>query len=108
MKDIKLEDLEAMAKEMGVPVYKVLDEIVMKEKKNLLLTLYSFEEILDILGYYEGSGNTAWDEEVQEKLEKLDSENEGYTNEFIDIVMGYAINNGNFEEALQTGVRLPI
>jgi hypothetical protein len=35
MKDVKMEDLEREAKERGIPVYKVLDEIVKKEMKDL-------------------------------------------------------------------------
>lgn len=40
MKDVRIVDLEVMAKALGVPVYKVLDEIVAdelekKDKKNL-------------------------------------------------------------------------
>jgi len=78
------------------------------EQKVKLLTLYSLDEILVIMGYFEGQGSTAWDDDVQVKLESIEGTNGEFPTEFIDIVLEHAIDNGNFEEALKLGKRLPI
>jgi hypothetical protein len=87
------------------------------EKKNLLLELYTFDEILEIMGYYDGQGSTAWGDDMQARLEALEiADNtktpekfsDSFSEEFIDIVMGEAIINGNFEEALTLGKRLAV
>lgn len=80
---------------------------VKEMNKKLLLELYTFEEILEIMGYYDGIGSTAWDDETQIKLELLDS-NFGMSKEFEEIVMNEAVINGNFEEPLKLGARTAI
>lgn len=75
------------------------------EKKKLLLELYTFEEILDIMGFYGGVGSTAWDEKTQLKLESIETTD---VLQFESIVMDEAIVNGNFEEVLKCGKRLAV
>ena len=83
-------------------------EINRHDKKKKLLTLYRFDEILEVMGYFEGKGSTAWDDDVQANLESLDNNKGVYPTEFVDIVMEHAIDNGNFEEALSKGQKLPV
>lgn len=87
------------------------------DKKKLLLELYTFDEILEIMGYYDGQGSTAWGDDMQARLEALEiADNtktlekfsDSFSEEFIDIVMGEAIINGNFEEVLTLGKRLAV
>lgn len=76
-----------------------------EQKKELIVKLYTLDEILEIMGYYEGVGSTAWDEKIQVELEELEDTD---FNKFTDIVLSHAIINGNFEEALQYGKKLSI
>lgn len=76
-----------------------------EEKKKLILQLYTWDEILEIMGYNEGVGSTAWDEATQLKLESIE---ETHPLEFEGIVLDEAIVNGNFEEPLRLGKRTAI
>jgi hypothetical protein len=70
-----------------------------KEKKiKTLITLYDFEEILEIIGYQDES-NPDLD---YEGLDKLYDKSES---EFESKILDYAIENGNFEESIKTGIR---
>jgi hypothetical protein len=70
-----------------------------EEKKALLLSHYSFDEICEILGYYDGSNEDVATEEMY-KLEETDYPL------FVSKMMDEAIINGNFEETIEKDVRI--
>ena len=71
-----------------------------QEKKELLLKLYGFDEICEIMGVFDGSNEDVCTPEI------LSMDNE--SKEFEDLILEQAIINGNFEEVLEHGVRFPI
>jgi myosin heavy subunit len=70
-------------------------------KIEILLKHYTLDEILDILGYYDGSNPDVANKEMQEL------EVNSYTN-FVDKIFDEAIINGNFEEVIRDDVRLAL
>ena len=73
-----------------------------------MLNLYGIDEILEIMGYYDGVGQTGWDKETQLKLEALEEKDGFKPQEFFDLVLEESVDNGNFEEALKHKVYLPV
>jgi hypothetical protein len=65
---------------------------------------YSVDEILEILGYYDGINFSAFDKETHLLLDAIGESNEL----FKTIVYREAIINGNFEEAITNKRRYPI
>ena len=73
--------------------------------KRWLLKTYGIDEILEIMGYHQGKGNTGWSKDIQAKLEAIDDTSDA---KFIEIVLENSIDNGNFEEALKHKLYLPV
>ncbi len=71
------------------------------EKKSILLKHYGFDEICEIMGWYDGSNEDVCTPEM-EMLEKTNPE------KFEDKMMDAAIINGNFEEVIEYDCRYPI
>lgn len=69
-----------------------------EEKKKTLLNHYTFDEICEILGYFDGS-NTDVSNPEMETLEEKNYE------QFKDKMLDVAIINGNFEEVITTDTR---
>ena len=78
------------------------------KKKALLLKLYGLDEILEVMGYYEGVGQTGWDKKTQLKLKSLEEKDGFLPQEFIDLVLEKSVDNGNFEDALKHKMYLPV
>lgn len=68
------------------------------EKKQRLLNHYDFDEILEILGYFDGSNEDVCNNYFN-KLELQDKQ------KFISEILDIAIINGNFEEVILTNKR---
>lgn len=71
------------------------------QKKAILLKHYSFDEICEILGWYDESNETVCTAEM-ELLEKTNP------SAFEEKMMDEAIINGNFEEVIEKDCRFPI
>ena len=72
-----------------------------EEKKHILLKHYAFEEICEIMGYYDGSNEDVSNPEM-EKLEEADYE------KFHALMLEKASVNGNFEECIEKDCRLAL
>ena len=81
-------------------VAEVMGNLNIHEKVDRVSKLYSVDEILDVLGYHDGS----IDEKDAAKIDETKEE----TEERDFIVYLLAINNGNFEQAIAMNVCLPI
>jgi|LakMenEpi03Aug12_release.lakeMendotaPanAssembly.Ray.scaffolds.fasta_scaffold2467910_1 hypothetical protein len=82
--------LKIAIKEEDVPI--VLDNLSDEEKVSRLKKLYLTDEILEILGFYDGS----LEDEICEKIESLESNPTEWEKYILDLAKG----NGNFEEAI--------
>ena len=69
-----------------------------QEKKDLLLKLYGFDEICEIMGVGDGSNEDV----CTPAILSLDEDSK----EFEDAILDLAIINGNFEESLELQARL--
>jgi len=71
------------------------------EKKQTLRKLYTLDEICEILGYFDESNP-----DLNYPMLKIDEEFSPST--FEETILGIAINNGNFEEAVLTNVKFDL
>jgi hypothetical protein len=72
-------------------IAEVLNNLTIDEKKARVQKYYDTDEILEVLGYYDGSLEEKECEDISNTMSK-------FTQEFFeDYVLGLAINNGNFE-----------
>ena len=72
-------------------IAEVLNNLTIDEKKERVKKYYNTDEILEILGYYDGSLEESECKDISNTMNK-------FTQEFFeDYVLGLAINNGNFE-----------
>jgi hypothetical protein len=80
-----------------------------ERKKEILLELYDFEEILDILGFNDGSNEDVKTDKINELFDTWALlEKESDFKLFKDAIMEVAIVNGNFEEVLKKEYRLAL
>ena len=73
----------------------------LEEKKHILLKHYAFEEICEIMGYYDGSNKDVSNPE----MEKLESED---FPTFHKLMLEKASVNGNFEEVIEHDCRFAL
>jgi len=73
----------------------------LEEKKHILLKHYAFEEICEIMGYYDGSNDDVSNPEM-EKLEADDFPT------FHKLMLEKAVVNGNFEEVIEKDYRFAL
>lgn len=76
-------------------------EKTLEEKKHILLKHYAFEEICEIMGYYDGSNEDVSNPEM-EKLEAEDFP------AFHQKMIEKAVDNGNFEEVIEKDLRFAL
>lgn len=76
-------------------------EKTLEEKKHILLKHYAFEEICEIMGYYDGSNEDVSNPEM-EKLEAEDFPT------FHQKMIEKAVVNGNFEECIEHDCRFAL
>ncbi|HUU88968.1 MAG TPA: hypothetical protein VMX17_14630 [Candidatus Glassbacteria bacterium] len=76
-------------------------EKTLEEKKHILLKHYAFEEICEILGYYDGSNETV----ATPEMEKLEAEDYPA---FHQKILEEASKNGNFEECIEHDCRFAL
>jgi len=72
-----------------------------KKKKEILKRLYTLDEICEILGYFDESNP-----DLDYPVLKLQEEFSPST--FEDMIFSEAIQNGNFEEVIKTGIRVTL
>jgi hypothetical protein len=77
-----------------------------QEKKAILLKHYSFDEICEIMGFYDGSNEEVTTDKMNDLYNYWKFTNEKVDFEaFQDAMLDEAIKNGNFEEVIETDVR---
>lgn len=77
------------------------NKLTKAEQKARLLKHYDFDEICDIIGYYDGSNEDV----ATEKMETLEVKDFA---KFKEAILNEAIINGNFEEVILNDVRYPL
>lgn len=80
-----------------------------KEKKEILLKHYDFDEICEIMGFYDGSNEDVTTDEINDLYNYWKFTNEKVDFEaFQDAILNKAIVNGNFEEVIEKDERFPL
>lgn len=78
-----------------------------KEKKEILLKHYDFDEICEIIGFYDGSNEDVTTDEINDLYNYWKFTNEKVDFEaFQNAILNKAIVNGNFEEVIEKDERL--
>ena len=86
----------------------VMKNLTEQEKVDRLKgLLYTLDEILEILGYYDGSLEDESVEDIDKLLELHEHEG-NFEEAYYHIAKKYAICNGNFEEAIARNAYLPL
>ena len=77
-----------------------------EEKKAILLKHYDFDEICEIMGFYDGSNEDVCTEEIDalHKQSEATGKKEDFE-AFQEAILNKAIINGNFEEVIETDTR---
>lgn len=79
------------------------------EKKAILLKHYDFDEICEIIGFYDGSNEDVTTDEINDLYNYWKFTNEKVDFEaFQDAILSKAIINGNFEESIEKDCRLAL
>lgn len=78
----------------------IADSLSEKVRINRLKKLYSIDEILDVLGWGDGSMDAADSDKIEATIPE--------SKEWYSVIYGLAVNNGNFIQAIAMNKYLPI
>ena len=96
-------DEELIAKD-EFDIGRVLNKLTTKQKVKRLMYFYTLDEVLDVLGYGDGS----IDKEDEQGIDWILKTSANDDIAFERIAEQYAIMNGNFEEAIARNCHLPL
>lgn len=106
-KDDESEEIAPKLKTIATDEYdmdEVLSNLTQQEKIKRLMSLYSLDEVLEILGY----GDDSLEEEAVQAIDWIFKTSTNDKIAYERIAASYGINNGNFQQAIAMNTRLPL